>query len=125
MQVALNDLARVLLGVQRKDKICIATLTNKVKLPTVIEIVVRQSALAAWKAANIPGCPLIDIATPFDTRTRGATKNLQKPKSTRCIAAKNLTEVWNTELATDLREATTLTGAKKAAARLAHLVRFL
>ena len=51
-QVVLNDLARLLLGKKRTDRYKAVDLSDKSGLPTVNEIVVRQAAIAAWKATN-------------------------------------------------------------------------
>ena len=52
LQVAINDLARVLLGVRRAEHIKISDLLDRTGLPSLNEIVVQQSAVSAWKAAK-------------------------------------------------------------------------
>ena len=75
---------------------------------------------AAWKAEN--GGPLRDMLQPYDSRTRSADlHNLRKPSSTRCLAARNMSEAWN--FSKELREAKTLPEAKRVASKLAHMVR--
>ena len=122
-QIALNDLSRVLLGVRRADKIRITELTDRAALPTVNEVVVKQAALAAWKAVNRKGNPLRGTLIEFDSRTRGAAEGLRRPISTKCNPVSNMSNVWNASA--ELRMATNLTGAKKAANILARTVRFL
>ena len=83
------------------------------------EIVVRQSALASWKASQ--GGALQDLLQPYDDRTRGSSSNLRKPISQRCTAAKNMCTTWNASCS--LREAKSLAEARRAARELAKSVR--
>ena len=117
MQVALNDLARVLTGLRRKDHVRQSDLAAKAGIPTVNELVVRQAAVAAWKAVRTEGCPLSQVLADPDRRTRSATSEVKKPISANCVAACNLASTWNASIA--LREAPTLAVAKKAAKTLA------
>ena len=121
-QVALNDLARVLLGKKRSDCINCAKLAEKAKLPTINEIVTKQAAMAAWKSLNgADGSSLASLLEPQDSRTRGGIAGLVNPTSARCIAVTNMANVWNASEA--LRSAKTIAEAKKCANDLAKSVR--
>ena len=120
-QVALNDLARVLLGKKRSDCINCAKLAEKAKLPTINEIVTKQAAMAAWKSLNgADGSSLASLLEPQDSRTRGGIAGLVNPTSARCIAVTNMANVWNASEA--LRSAKTIAEAKKCANDLAKSV---
>ena len=120
-QRIMNDLARTLLGVKRIDHHRVSYLADRASLPTVNQVVVKGSALAAWKAEN--GGPLADLLEPHDGRTRGSSNNLRRPTSVRCQAAVNMAASWNNSAG--LREAKTLIEAKRAANRLALKVRHI
>ena len=120
-QRVLNDLYRVITGLKRTDHIRVADLAARAKLPTLNEIVTKQSAISAWRSQN--GGPLDDILVPYDERTRGASLKWKRPVSTRCVAARNLSLTWNSS--EELRSAQTLNHAKVAARKLAQSVRDL
>ena len=120
LQVAINDLARVLLGVRRAEHVKISDLLDRTGLPSLNEIVVQQSAVSAWKAAK--GGALAGLLHGFDTRTRGASSDLVKAVTPSCIASTNMARVWNAS--SDLRQAQTLTTAKAIAKRMARVHRF-
>ena len=122
IQIAMNDLARVLLGVRLADRWRVSDLANRANLPTVNEIVIKQSAIAAWKAVNNPSDPLREVLPTYDTRTRGASSDLRRPISPRCIAAVNMTAVWNSSQ--ELRSAVSLAEAKRVAVQIASSARF-
>ena len=118
-QVILNDLARLLLGVTRADHHRTEDLLDKAKVPSVNQIIVRQSALSAWKAAN--GGALEEVLQSYDSRTRGAVSNLKRPVAPGCIATSNMAAAWNESKS--LREAKTLGEARAAARKLAESFR--
>ncbi|QQP49644.1 Putative RNA-directed DNA polymerase from transposon BS, partial [Caligus rogercresseyi] len=122
-QLAINDLARILLGVQRADRLRVVDLLDRSHLPSVNEILVKQAAISAWKAMNVDSCPLERILECFDERTRSATICLKKPVSTNCVAAVNLSKAWS--LSKPLREACTLSSARRVAKTMAELSRSL
>ena len=70
-QVALNDLARVLTGYTRKDRISVKDLADKAGIPTLNELVVKRASLEAWKARN--GGVLSGSASETVSNTRAAT----------------------------------------------------
>ena len=113
-QVLTNDLARILLGITRADHYRTEDMMNKANLPTVNQIVVRQSALAAWRAAN--GGALEEVLQTHDSRTRGAGNNLRRPVSQRCTASANMARAWNSSQ--QLREAKTLSHARSIAKKM-------
>ena len=118
-QRVLNDLYRVITGLKRTDHIRVADLAARANLPTLNEIITKQSATSAWRSQN--GGPLDDTLVPFDDRTRGASQNWRRPISTRCVASSNLAQTWNAS--EELRNAKTLNEAKSAAKKLAQSVR--
>ena len=118
-QRVLNDLYRTLIGAGRSDHIKVSDLADRAGLPTLNQIVTKQAAISAWRSQN--GGPLNDILEPCDSRTRGNTQDWRRPTSTRCVAANNMSLVWNAS--PQLREAKTLTEAKLAAKKLSVSVR--
>jgi len=118
-QRLLNDLYRTLIGVKRADHIRVAELADRAKCPTLNQLIAKQAAVSAWRSQN--GGPLADLLEPYDDRTRGAAQEKRKPASARCIAANNLSLVWNASK--ELREAATLEKARQAAHKFAESVR--
>ena len=118
-QTAMNDLARVLLGVKRSDHIKVSTLADRAGLPTVNQIVIRGAATAAWVAFN--GGPLKDLLVAPDSRTRASTSLLFKQAAPSC-AATNMAMCW--QASEELRSAKNLPAAKLAARKLALKLRF-
>ena len=118
-QVILNDLARTLLGVKRADRYKTSDLLDRAGVPTLNEIVIRQSCIAAWKAEQ--GGLLKDALEAFDDRTRSWSKDMRRPASSTCNPATNTAMAWNASQA--LREAKTLQQARTAAKTLATSAR--
>ena len=123
VQVIINDLARVLFGKRRADQERVSDLLDKTSLPTMNEVVVRQSAMAAWKSQRDQNGPLGAILKPFDSRTRGSSLELRRPISVNSVAALNMASAWNA--CCQLREATNSSQAKKAAKQLATASRMM
>ena len=115
----LNDLARLLLGVKRADRYKTSDLLDRAGVPSLNEIVVRQSSVAAWKAEQ--GGPLKDALVAFDDRTRGSSLDLRRAASARCNPACNMALAWNAS--ESIRLAKTLQQAQTAAKKLARSVR--
>ena len=113
-QRVLNYLYSVITGLKRTDHIRVADLAARAKLPTLNEVVTKQSAISAWRSQN--GGLLDDILVPYDERTRGASLKWKRSVSTRCVAARNLALMWNSS--DELRSAQTLNHAKVAAKKL-------
>ena len=120
-QRTLTELARTLVGSHRRDHIKVVELADRAALPTLNELVVKQAAVAAWKA--VKGGALQDLLQHYDDRTRGHLRNLRRASSNRCLAAVNMADVWNAS--EQLRSATTLTQAKTAAKKFASSVRHI
>ena len=118
-QRTLTELARTLIGARRADRLRVADLADRAALPTLNEIIIKQAAVAAWKA--VKGGALSDLLLPYDDRTRGHQNNLRRPVSNRCVAALNMADVWNAS--EHLRSTTTLTQAKAAAKKFAITMR--
>ena len=87
-EVLLNDLSRVLIGATRADRLKTEDLLDRAEIPSLNQIVVRQSALNAWRAVH-EGV-MKEVLVPFDNRTRGAECNLRRPVSQRCTASTNM-----------------------------------
>ena len=119
-QRTLTELARTLMGVRRSDRVRVVDLVERMNC-SLNELVVKQAAVAAWKAVN--GGALHDLLHPYDERTRGHLRNLRRASSNRCLAAVNMADVWNAS--EQLRSATTLTQAKTAAKKFASSVRHI
>ena len=118
-QVVLTDLARMLLGVRRTEHIRAADLVDRVGIPTVNEIVVRQSAVMAWRACKCNA--LKEVLEGYDGRTRGATGDLRKAISRRCLPAVNMCHAWNTSEA--LRKAGSIAAARSIAKKISKEAR--
>ena len=109
-----HDLARILLGLSRKDHISTNKLADRDGLPTLNEIVVKRSAVEAWKAMN---CGALTGAIEYvSSNSRASTKGLVRT-STRSRPNLNLEKCWNAS--EDLRNATSISAAKRAAKKLA------
>ena len=121
IQVIINNLARHLTGTKREDKVKVSTLLDKSNLPSINELTVHGAAVAAWKAAN--GGVLESLYREPDARTRSATNGLKEPISSKCIAACNMSKIWNES--SELRAAKSLPVAKKVAKKLAREKRML
>ena len=109
------------MGITRADHYKVEDLLDRAGLPSINEIVVRQSAVASWKATQ--GGALKELLQPYDDRTRGSSSNMRKPISQRCTAAKNMCLTWNAS--SSLREAKSLPEARRAARELAKSVRHM
>ena len=118
-QVVLNDLARLLLGIRRTEHVRATDLIDRSGIPSANEIVVRQSAIMAWRACK--GDALNNVLERYDDRTRGATGDLRKAVSKRCLPAVNMSIIWNSSEA--LRQAETLNAARSVAQKLAKEAR--
>ena len=115
LQVILNDTARLLLGLRRKNHVSIRTLMDKSGLSSINHIVVRSSGMMTWKLSN-PSHVLhpIFLESLMDSRTRSASdNNLRIPELTNGNRAIwNGFRVWNK--CKELRESTTERQAKRA-----------
>ena len=114
-----NPKSRLVLGARRTDHLRATDLMDRAGLSTLNEIVVSQSAVAAWQAVN--GGALQDVLEDFDSRTRGSAANLKKATSQRCQPARNMALAWNSSEA--LRRAETLREAKAVAKKMAKEAR--
>ena len=123
-QVVLNDTARLLLNIRRSDHVKAAKMAEKLGFLSVNQVIVQQSAVAAWKCANLHkggNGPLDNVAAPFTSSTRAATEGLLKPCSS-SVAGRNICSIW--ESSPELRAATTLAMAKTRAKELATNAQF-
>ena len=118
-QVMLNDSARLFMGIRRAKHYRAVDLSDRSGLPTVNEIVVRQSAIVAWRASN--GNTLQDVLEKYEDRTRGASGYLRKPVSQCCLPAVNMCTIWNSCEA--LRKADLLTAARSIARKISKEAR--
>ena len=117
-QVALNDLARVLTGHSRKQRIPVSVLNSKAGIPTFNEIIVNRAAVEAWKAMK-GGALQILLESPSSS-TRATNLGLVRSRND-SLACTNMRDCWNAS--PELREAKTIGAAKKAAKSLASRVR--
>ena len=92
-QRIVTEFARTLIAAKRADRLRVIDLADRAGLPTLNEIVVKQAAVAAWKA--VKGGALHDLLQLYDDRTRGHLRNLRRALSNRCTASSNMANVWN------------------------------
>ena len=109
---------RELLGSKKVDRERVSELADRAGLPTLNEVVVRQAAVAAWKAMRDPSSPFASLVKLADARTRSNAQEHVQPVSVRCLAARNISAVWNAS--EDLRNVSSPTGAKRVAKKLAE-----
>ena len=93
----------------------VTDLLQDAKLPTVNKIVVRESAMTAWRALSkhSVGSPLTGLLEGLsqDGRTRGAAAGLLRmPDDGRNVLVRNAATIWNKY--PELREAKSPNGAK-------------
>ncbi len=131
VQVAINNVARSALCVHQRDKIPIATLLSNSSLPSLNRLTVRGLVLETWKAIRVcdgPGGQPNPLGCLIGTPGQGS-------RLTRTVAACHLppplkcampTFVWYSYMLWNshacLREATTMSEAKKAADHICNLV---
>ncbi len=131
VQVAINDVARSALSVYRRDKIPVSALLHDSSLPSLNRLTVRGLALETWKAIRVcdgPNGQPNPLGCLIGTPGQGS-------RLTRTVTASHLSPplkcamptfvwysyiLWNTH--TCLREATTLSEAKKAVNHICNLV---
>ncbi len=131
LQVAINNVARSALCVHKRDKIPIADLLCDSSLPSINRLTVRGLALETWKAIRVRDGP---SGQPNPLGCLIGTPG-QGSRFTRTVAASHLPPplkcamptfvwyaymLWNSHAC--LREATTLSEAKKAADHICNLV---
>ena len=120
LQILLNNLARVLLGVRLSDRLHSADLLEKCGLPSLNQIVIRAAALAAWKAIN--NGTLGHLLLRHSDRSRAAANDLRTAADS-SIAARNMAACWNHS--PELRSAKSFLSAKTVAHKMAASLRRL
>ena len=100
LQVIINDAARLITSCRRREHVRVQDLLKDAKLPTVNNIVIRESAMTAWHALspNGGGSPLSELFDGLqpDERTRGAVNGLLRtPDDGRNRLIKNAVLVCN------------------------------
>ncbi len=131
IQVAINDVARSAIRTNRKDKIPVTTLLQKSSLPSLNRLTVRSMALETWKAIRVrdgPGGQPNPLGQLIGDPGQGS-------RVTRAVSAGHLLPplkcamptfvwysyvIWNSHSC--LREANTITEAKRAADAISKLV---
>ena len=111
LQTLINDLARAVTGLNRKDKVPIETLLKKARIPALNHLVARASGMLAWNMSR-PDHPLhhIFLEANLSSSTRASTaKKLCIPDS-QAWGIVNGFRVWNQ--CSELRSATTRNQAK-------------
>ncbi len=119
-QVVINDLARLLMGKTRKDRMRTSNLLERTGMPSMNEITTRQAVVAAWQARKRDKSPLRELVTDTANahyHTRSQEQGLLRPAAVSSVADSNIARVWNA--CPDLREAKDLNAAKKVARNLA------
>ena len=114
LQIALNDLARVLIGARRLDQVRVEVLAQRAGLPSLNEIVVLGAAMAAWKAGN--GGALSKLLLNHSSSSRAAAQDLRRPENM-SFAARKLALCRNN--LKDLRKASTRDQARRVAHKMA------
>ena len=98
VQVILNDIARVILGLRRRNHVAINQLMDKSGLKSVNHIVAHSSGMLAWSMSHSHH-PLHDLFLEYsmDDRTRQASENcLRMPdQSNGNVALRNAFLIWN------------------------------
>ena len=119
-EVLLNDLLRVLIGVIRADRLKTEDLLDRAQIPSLNQIVVRQSALNAWRAVHEGA--MSELLVPYVVG-RGAENNLRRSVSQRCTASSNMALVWNSS--PELRQAKTIREARAVARKIGESARHI
>ncbi len=121
LQVSINDAARIILGSSRKDKIMIGDLLVKTGLPSLNQLVVKDIAIECWRAINMAtslGCLVCSGQKSYRPTRMTASNKLGLPfRFPRDSMIWHAVRIWN--LCEDLRNATNMNSAKRAATRLA------
>ena len=130
IQTAINDTARTILGARRTDRIRVEDLLARSGLPAYNHLVIRSIAMETWKALNICdgpngshnpiGCMLRNEGTRSKHTRRVESGKLppptKKPQETFICHA---VRMWNAFA--DLRDASTLSGARRVASTMARM----
>ncbi len=131
LQIAINDIARSVTGTTRKDKLQVTELLQRSALPSLNKLTVRNVALETWKAIRVrdgPDGQPNPLGCLIGEPGRGCrlTRNVAAghlPPPLKCAMP---TFVWYSYLLWNshscLREATTLSAAKKAADKISEVV---
>ena len=124
IQTAINDTARTILGARRADRIKVEDLLARSGLPAYNHLAIRSIVMETWKALNVCdgpdgshnplGCMLRNEGTRSKHTRRVESGKLppptKKPQETFICHA---VRMWNGS--TDLRDASTLSGARRVA----------
>ncbi len=127
LQTIVNTAARCILRKKLTDKVSVQTLLAQTGLPSINRLAVRSAALESWRAIqsnnnNRHDNPLGHLIGNPGSGTRATRANtrglLPPPTTTKDTLAWSAYKIWNS--CEDLRLATSLTAAKKAASCLAR-----
>ena len=104
VQVALNDLYRLITGYRRSDKISIEELKKASGLPSLNEMAARESLSILWQSYKDPSAPLADIVSDLkpSPSSRSATLcklNAPDPANTLLSSAVRLWNMHSMDLA--------------------------
>lgn len=121
-QVAINDTARSILGVRRRDHIKISTLLHKAGLPSINELAIRATAMECWKSRKT-GDLVDQLAFPtaqIPTReTRSNMAGIPNPLKGADTFVSHAERIWS--ITAPLRVAKSTHSAKAAAQKLANI----
>ena len=111
LQTLINDLARAVTGLRRKDKVPIESLLEKARIPALNHLVATASGMLAWNMSQ-PGHPLhhIFLEANLSSTTRASTAGKLRIPDSQALGIVNGFRVWNQ--CSELRSATTRNQAK-------------
>ncbi len=122
LQIVVNTAARCILGKRLTDRVGVQQLLHQTGLPSINRLIVKSAALETWRAIHSnednPLSRLIGNPGSGARATRANTSGLlPPPRATKDSLAWSAYRIWNS--CEDLRLATSLASAKKAASSLA------
>ena len=95
VQVAMNNVARAVLGKQRGDRVSVKELRRRSGLPSVNEMAVSAAASSAWDAMAGHGVLRSQLQLFESANTRAATAGLLQNKRSSTTFQDNVIRVWN------------------------------
>ena len=126
LQVAHNDMARVILCKRRRDRVRQEELSARAGIPSVNHLVFTKTAMLAWQGMREPSHP---AASDFRARcltmgTRAAMADELRPlpAGAKALAMSSAVRIWNTF--PELRTAMTKTAAETVVKKLVKKIPF-
>ena len=84
IQIKLNDLIRLIIGVKRKDKVSISELSRPFPWASVNRLGIEAVILDAWKTLRYDHELADEFSNEYTRNTRSATQEILKPSSKHC-----------------------------------------